>query len=127
MVQEMKIKDSMIMIERIKNQDAGSEVMRDDSNKVDQEVQVDTDLKRVKDIIYGLWNEHKRDRKQIQYTLKKLLESKNMSIVKKYLGNANEKSKFVTIAFSDSLTKIEEILEDLKQPQKLPDEHFRII
>ena len=94
---------------------------------VDQEVQVDSDLKQLKNIIYGLWNEHKRDRKQIQYTLKKLLESKNMSIVKKYLVNANEKSKFVNVAFNDNLSKIEEILEELKQPQKLPDEHFKII
>lgn len=100
------------MIERIKNQDAGA--IGEGSAKVDQEVQVDSDLKRTKDIIYGLWNEHKRDRKQIQYTLKKLLESKNLSIVKKYLGNANEKSKFVHVAHTDHLSILEEMLEDLK-------------
>ena len=37
-----------------------------------------------------------------------------MSIVKKYLVNANEKSKFVNVAFNDNLRKIEEILEELK-------------
>ena len=50
-----------------------------------------------------------------------------MSIVKKYLGYANEKSKYVNEAFLESLTSIETLLVELRQPQKLPDENYKII
>lgn len=50
-----------------------------------------------------------------------------MSIVKKYLGYVNEKSKYVNEAFLESLTSIETLLVELRQPQKLPDEYYKII
>ena len=76
------------------------------------------------DIVQEVWDEHRSNRNSFSFALRNLLHSKNIYIVKKYLGWANEKFEkiqYVNVAFNDTLEELETLMNKIRPPKRQPD------